>query len=186
MIVVGQGTLGGFLQYFVQHCFICRPSDFTESEDAGIEPRTVATLALEVRTNALITRLDLIHLGQNSSTSARSHPPRLDLTHLSQNSSTSARSHPSQLHLIPPSDRSHLPRLYLIHFEQISARSHPSVRQISFTSAISHPLRIDLSQISSLRQIDLIDIFMRQACSVKCTSHVARSTLYYSAYSQMP
>ncbi len=32
--------------YVIQHCFICRPSDFTVSEDAGIEPRTVATLAL--------------------------------------------------------------------------------------------------------------------------------------------
>jgi hypothetical protein len=27
----------------IQPCFICRPSDFTVSEDAGIEPRTVAT-----------------------------------------------------------------------------------------------------------------------------------------------
>ncbi len=26
-----------------QHCFICRPSDSTVSEDAGIEPRTVVT-----------------------------------------------------------------------------------------------------------------------------------------------
>jgi hypothetical protein len=30
--------------YFVQHCFICRPSDSTVSEDVGIEPRTVATV----------------------------------------------------------------------------------------------------------------------------------------------
>jgi hypothetical protein len=29
--------------YYIQHCFICRPTDFTVSEDAGIEPRTVAT-----------------------------------------------------------------------------------------------------------------------------------------------
>jgi hypothetical protein len=29
--------------YVFQHCFICRPSDFTVSKDAGIEPRTVAT-----------------------------------------------------------------------------------------------------------------------------------------------
>jgi hypothetical protein len=35
--------------YCIQHCFICRPSDSTVSEDAGIEPRTVATLALAVR-----------------------------------------------------------------------------------------------------------------------------------------
>jgi hypothetical protein len=30
-------------------CFICRPSDSTVSEDAGIEPRTVATWALTAR-----------------------------------------------------------------------------------------------------------------------------------------
>ncbi len=35
--------------YDIQHCFICHPSDFTMSEDAGIEPRTVATTALAVR-----------------------------------------------------------------------------------------------------------------------------------------
>jgi hypothetical protein len=35
--------------YIVQHCFIWRPSDTTVSEDAGIEPRTVATSALAVR-----------------------------------------------------------------------------------------------------------------------------------------
>jgi hypothetical protein len=35
--------------YFIQHCFTCRPSDSTVSEDAGIEPRTVATSALAVR-----------------------------------------------------------------------------------------------------------------------------------------
>jgi hypothetical protein len=35
--------------YFIQHCFICCPSDSTVSEDAGIEPRTVATSALAVR-----------------------------------------------------------------------------------------------------------------------------------------
>jgi hypothetical protein len=39
--------LGGFIYYFfsyyIQHCFICRPSDSTVPTDAGIEPRTVAT-----------------------------------------------------------------------------------------------------------------------------------------------
>ncbi len=35
--------------YFIQHCFFCRPSDSTESEDAGTVPRTVATSALAVR-----------------------------------------------------------------------------------------------------------------------------------------
>jgi hypothetical protein len=38
-----------FSMYFIQHRFICRPSDSTVSEDAGIEPRTVATVALAVR-----------------------------------------------------------------------------------------------------------------------------------------
>jgi hypothetical protein len=45
--------------YFIQHCVICCPSNSTVSEDAGIEPRTVATLALAVR---------------RSNLSARSHP----------------------------------------------------------------------------------------------------------------
>jgi hypothetical protein len=35
--------------YFIQNCFICRPSDFTVSEGAGIEPMTVATSALAIR-----------------------------------------------------------------------------------------------------------------------------------------
>jgi hypothetical protein len=34
---------------FIQHCFIYRPSDSSVSEDAGMEPRTVATVALAVR-----------------------------------------------------------------------------------------------------------------------------------------
>jgi hypothetical protein len=33
---------------FIQHYFICRSSDSTVSEDAGIESRTVAFLALAV------------------------------------------------------------------------------------------------------------------------------------------
>ncbi len=40
---------GGCFVYFIQYCFICRPSvsqRSTVSEDAGIEPRTVATFAL--------------------------------------------------------------------------------------------------------------------------------------------
>jgi hypothetical protein len=42
--------LGFFLfMYVIQHCFICRPLDSTVSEDAGIEPRTVVTLALTAR-----------------------------------------------------------------------------------------------------------------------------------------
>ncbi len=38
-----------WVPYFIQHCFICRPSSSSVSEDAGIEPRIVATLALTVR-----------------------------------------------------------------------------------------------------------------------------------------
>jgi hypothetical protein len=34
-----------FFMYDIQHCFICQPSDSTVSEDAGIEPMTVAILA---------------------------------------------------------------------------------------------------------------------------------------------
>jgi hypothetical protein len=55
--------------YAIQYCFICRRhSDFTVSENAGIESRTVATVALKA--------------GRFYDT-ARSHPPtRLDLIHL--------------------------------------------------------------------------------------------------------
>ncbi len=53
----------GFRIYFACTLFniasSAAPSDSTVSKDAGIEPRTVATLALAVR--ALTTRLDLIH-----------------------------------------------------------------------------------------------------------------------------
>jgi hypothetical protein len=38
--------LDSLCTYIIQHCFIRRPSDSTVSEDAGIEPRTVASLAL--------------------------------------------------------------------------------------------------------------------------------------------
>ncbi len=54
-----------FFMYFIQHCFICRSSDSTVSEDVGIEPRTVATFALAVR---------------RSNHSARSHPVMIKLT----------------------------------------------------------------------------------------------------------
>jgi hypothetical protein len=35
-----------FLMYFIQHFFICSPSDSSVSEDARIEPSTVATLGI--------------------------------------------------------------------------------------------------------------------------------------------
>jgi hypothetical protein len=38
------------LKVFLDFFFICRPSDSTVSEDAGIEPRTVATLTLTLQT----------------------------------------------------------------------------------------------------------------------------------------
>ncbi len=98
-----------FFMYFIQHCFVCCPSDFTLSEDAGIEPRAVATSAL--KSDALTTRLfsstsklDVIH-----KTRLDLNRTRLDLIH-------------TRLHLI-------LIRLDLIHN---SARSHPR-------SATSHP-----------------------------------------------
>jgi hypothetical protein len=57
--VVGEGGIffffkyffGGFFfsSYYIQHCFICLPSDSTVPTNAGIEPRTVAASALAVR-----------------------------------------------------------------------------------------------------------------------------------------
>ncbi len=49
--------------YFIQHCFICRPSNFTVSEDAGIEPRTIAVRRSNLSARSYPqTRLDLIHI----------------------------------------------------------------------------------------------------------------------------
>ncbi len=50
-----------YVLYDIQHCFICRPSDSTVSEDAEVEPRTVATIRHWL-SDALTTGLDLIHL----------------------------------------------------------------------------------------------------------------------------
>jgi hypothetical protein len=51
-------VIGGFLRIFsmycIQQCFIGRPSDSTVSEDAGIEPRTVATSELAFRRSITI------------------------------------------------------------------------------------------------------------------------------------
>ncbi len=60
----------GFFFFFlccIQNCFICRPSDSTVSEDAGIETRTVATSLAARRSNHPArshpqTRLGLIHI----------------------------------------------------------------------------------------------------------------------------
>jgi hypothetical protein len=43
-----------FPMYCIQHCYICRPSYSTVSEDAGIE-------LLPWQSEALTTRLDLLH-----------------------------------------------------------------------------------------------------------------------------
>ncbi len=52
--------VGFFLSmYDIQHCFICRPSDSTVSEDAGIEP--LGQISSTVRLDLIRTRLDLIH-----------------------------------------------------------------------------------------------------------------------------
>jgi hypothetical protein len=60
---------GNFFEFFlfmyaINHFFICRPSYSTVSEYAGIEFRTVATLALTARPSNVITRLDIIKSGQ--------------------------------------------------------------------------------------------------------------------------
>ncbi len=44
--LTSRGIFYRFFHYFIQHCFICRPSESTVSEDAGIKPRTVATTAV--------------------------------------------------------------------------------------------------------------------------------------------
>ncbi len=46
--------------YFIQHCFVCRPSDFAASEDAVIEPRTVAISALAARCSKHLIRENLV------------------------------------------------------------------------------------------------------------------------------
>ncbi len=40
---------GVFFMYDIHHCFICRPSDSTVSEDVGIDTRKVAITTLAVR-----------------------------------------------------------------------------------------------------------------------------------------
>ncbi len=57
---------GGFLvfifyMYDIQNYFIYRPSDSKVSEDAGIEPSTVASVLRHWQPDAPTTRKDLIH-----------------------------------------------------------------------------------------------------------------------------
>jgi len=46
---------------FIQHCFICRPSDSNVLQDAGIEHRTIEALALTIRRSNQTTRLDIFY-----------------------------------------------------------------------------------------------------------------------------
>ncbi len=46
------------ISYYIQQCFICRPSDSNVPTDAGIEPRPLQLVHWQ--TDALNTRLDLI------------------------------------------------------------------------------------------------------------------------------
>jgi hypothetical protein len=72
---------GDFLKsILIQHCVICRPSDSTVTEDAGIENRTVATFALAVRPSK--------DLARPHPHSVRSHP------HSATSHPHTARSHP--------------------------------------------------------------------------------------------
>jgi hypothetical protein len=57
--------------YFFQHCFSCRLSDSTVSEDDEIEPRTVATLPLAIRRSNHLARSHPQALGYISSTVMR-------------------------------------------------------------------------------------------------------------------
>jgi hypothetical protein len=44
-----------FFMYFIRHCFIGRPSDSTVPENAGMEPRTVATCMYNLYTRGGMT-----------------------------------------------------------------------------------------------------------------------------------
>ncbi len=49
-----------FFMYVIQQCFICRPSNSTVSEDAGIEPMDCCYTFVLTARRSLTTRLDLI------------------------------------------------------------------------------------------------------------------------------
>ncbi len=90
---LGGGGFFIFFPYYIQHCFICRPSDSTEPTDAGIEPRTVATGALTVR------RFN--HKARSNPLNARSQP------HKARSHTHKARSHPHKARSHPHKARSH-------------------------------------------------------------------------------
>jgi hypothetical protein len=49
-----------YILVFFQHCFICRPSDSTVSEDAEMEPREVAKSKSSAKSNPQIPRIPLL------------------------------------------------------------------------------------------------------------------------------
>jgi hypothetical protein len=113
-----QGFLDFFFMYFIPHCFICGPSDSIVSEDAGIEPRTVVTLALatsrsnqsaiylihtrldlvHTRLDLILSRLDLVHTRLDLINS------RLDLIHTRLDLTCNLPVHLEHLHPTPGSD----------------------------------------------------------------------------------
>jgi hypothetical protein len=92
-----------FFMHFMQHCFICRPSDSTVSEDARFAPRTVATLALSVRRSN--------HSDRSHPHPDKSHPlwirsvqtfPRLKLIRSAPNIPAETFLYPSYFSLVGP------------------------------------------------------------------------------------
>jgi hypothetical protein len=103
-----------FKKYLIQHCFIGRPSDSTVWEYAGMESRTVATLALTIRcfnqsASRFHIRLDFIH-------------GRLDLIH--------TRLDLIQGRLIPKNSVKSHPHLSISYPHPALCRSHPQLNSL--------------------------------------------------------
>jgi hypothetical protein len=126
----GYDTIYMFFQYF-----ICRPSDSTVSEDAGIAHGTVATLVLAARRSN--------RSASSHPHSARSHP------HSARSHPLSARSHPqpaARSHSLADGSHPHSAR-----YHPLSTRSHPhSARSHPFSArSIPHSAR-SLPHLASL------------------------------------
>ncbi len=50
-----------FFKYIIQHCFICRPSGSTVSEDAGIEPRDCCYFGIDSQKLLKLGNVDITH-----------------------------------------------------------------------------------------------------------------------------